>query len=157
MNLVLYCIILSRKPESIPSHRIKDIIPLHSFFSCDYIKSSVTSGMAHMQTLSRRIRKFYECIKFRFLIFVFCMKSRLFFPAFLPLFFYMFRTVFFKNFFHDLSLHSLNFISIIFPNHKVLLFLWKICAILHLYNRALSMNRTSFFQNSKEQFLLPTI
>ena len=55
MNLVFYCVILSRETKSIKADRIQNIISFHSSFSCDNVNSSETSRMSYVQTLTRWI------------------------------------------------------------------------------------------------------
>ena len=79
--------IFRRKPERIPSHRIQNVIPLHAALPCDDVKRSIGAGMAYVQTVRRRIRKLYERIIFRSVVFVPADERLLILPDFLPLFF----------------------------------------------------------------------
>ena len=84
MNVVFNSVIFRGESERVPSHGIKDVITLHSSFSRHNIKRRIGPWMAYMQSLSRRIGKFNQCVIFWFGV-VFRGLKRLFIvPDFLP-------------------------------------------------------------------------
>ena len=89
MNMVLNRIILRRQAESVPAHRIKDIISLHPSLSGYNVKRRIRSRMSHMKSLSRRIREFYQRIIFRSGIIVRSLKRLLVIPHLLPFCFHL--------------------------------------------------------------------
>ncbi len=93
VNMIFNCKIFSGKSESIPSHRIKNIIALKSFLSCYNIKRSIRTGMTNMKPLSAWIREFYKTIEFRKRIIILCSKSILTVPHILPFRFNLFKIV----------------------------------------------------------------
>ncbi len=84
MNMVFDSVIFRGEPERVPSHGIKDIISLHSSFSRHNIKRRVGPWMAYVQSLSRRIGKFHQCVIFRFGVIVRGLKRLFLVPDSLP-------------------------------------------------------------------------
>ena len=66
MLVVLDGKLLCRQAESIPTHRVKNIKALHSLHTGNDIGCSITFWMAHMKSLSRRIREHVENVIFWF-------------------------------------------------------------------------------------------
>ncbi len=84
MDMIFDRIVFRRQSESVPSHRIKYVISLHSSFSCYDIQRRIRSRMPYMKPLSRRIRKLYKGIIFGFGIVVRSCKRFLLIPYSLP-------------------------------------------------------------------------
>ena len=104
MNLVFDRVIFGRKAERIPSDREQHVIALHPAFSGDNVHRRVRSWMSDVEPVSRRVREFYQPVKFLFLMVDHRFKRFFSFPDFLPFCFDFSRPVF-KNFF--LQGHSL--------------------------------------------------
>ncbi len=98
MNFILNCVVLGRETKCIPSHRIKNIIPLHTALSCYNIKSGIRSWMTYMKALSGRIRELNQRIVLRLRIIGTGYKCLLLIPDILPFFLNLFRIVIFTHF-----------------------------------------------------------
>ena len=84
MDLIFDRVILCRKPERIPPHRVENIVPLHSALARDNVKRRVRPWMAHMKPLTRRIRKFHQRIILRLCKIIGGRKRPLLIPDILP-------------------------------------------------------------------------
>ena len=93
MDLILDRIILRRKPESIPAHRIQYIIPLHPPFPRHNIQCRIWTRMPHMKPLPGWIRKLYQGIILWFTVITGSLERFFILPYFLPLFFDLVRII----------------------------------------------------------------
>src|SRR6202140_1020110 len=59
-------ILLGRKTECVPAHRMENVEAAHPLVTRDDIGGGVTFRMSDMQTRAARIRKHVEDVKFRF-------------------------------------------------------------------------------------------
>ncbi|CCZ19758.1 putative uncharacterized protein [Candidatus Apopatosoma intestinale] len=84
MHFILYRIIFRRQTESVPAHREKHIIALHSLLTCHYVHRRIGARMPYMQSLTGGIRKFDKRIVFRLALVYLNMESLLVVPDFLP-------------------------------------------------------------------------
>ena len=82
---MLDCGIFGRKTKGIPAHRMKHVITVHYFKTRHYIADGIIADMPHMQ-ISRRIRKHFQAIIFRFRRILAHPINSFFFPIILPFF-----------------------------------------------------------------------
>ena len=87
VDMVFDCKVFGGKTESVPTHRIEDIIALHSLFSGNDIQSGVGTGMSYMKSLSGRIGEFNKSVEFGLGVIGGCGIGFLFVPDVLPLLF----------------------------------------------------------------------
>ncbi len=78
-------IILGGQAETVETHGKKDVVPLHPFFPGQNIQSGVGTGMAHVETVPRRIGKFHQAVEFLLFREVHCPEGTMVLPVFLPL------------------------------------------------------------------------
>ena len=62
MNAHLDGIVFRRKAEGIPSHRMHDIMALQQFITAPDIRDDITSPMAYMEAVPRRIREHIQAV-----------------------------------------------------------------------------------------------
>ena len=86
MNVVLDGEILGGQRESVPEHRIKHIVALHTTLAADDVKGSVRTGMSYVQTRARRIGEFHQRVKFGLGMVYLGVKTAAFLPFVLPFF-----------------------------------------------------------------------
>ncbi len=89
MDMVLDSVVLRGQAEGVPAHGIQYIIALHPALSGHNVQCRVRSGVAHMESLSRRIGKLYKRIVFRFRIIVGCPEGLFPVPDSLPFLFHL--------------------------------------------------------------------
>ena len=85
MNLMLDGIVFSRQTECIPTHREQNIIAFHSPLSGNDIHCGIRSWVSDVQTLTRWVREFDQCIELRFCIIILCVERVMLRPIPLPL------------------------------------------------------------------------
>ena len=89
----LYRCVLCRQTESVKTYRIKHVVSQHFFVSGINVCNSKSIPVPHMQ-IAGRIRKLNQNIVIIFTIHLIrCLVYFVFFPIFLPLFFYFFVIV----------------------------------------------------------------
>ena len=86
MDVIFIGIVFGGQAKSIETDGKQHVIVLHPFFTADDVHSGKWPGVAHMQTLSRGVRKFNESVKFGTLISGDCGEWLFLAPFILPLF-----------------------------------------------------------------------
>ena len=81
----LYGILLGRKTECVPSHRMQDIEALHALVAAKNVGSRITFGVADMQSRTGRIRKHIKAVELFACLGVIRLESLVFEPVLLPL------------------------------------------------------------------------
>ena len=91
MNPRFYGIIFRRQSERVKAHRVQNIIPVHTQKTAVNVRGGIAFRVPHMKPVARRIRKHIQYVGapvFRKTGILGRLKSLIFFPIFLPFFFY---------------------------------------------------------------------
>src|SRR5699024_4387950 len=80
-------ILLCRQSESVPSHRMKDVITLHAFHTRHYVCRRVTFRVSNVKSGTGWIREHIQRVKLLLVIFFFSFECFILFPQVLPLLF----------------------------------------------------------------------
>ena len=78
-------VVLCRKAERIPSHRMDQIISLEHLVTAPHIRDYIASPVSHMQSVAGRIREHIQTVVFRLLAVIDI--YRVFFPDLTPFLF----------------------------------------------------------------------
>ena len=98
VDVILNCVILRGKSESVPAHGIEHVVALHSSLPCHNVKRRVRSRMPHVKPLSRRIRELNQRIIFRLGIIVRGFERLFVIPDLLPFALYFSVIVWYRHF-----------------------------------------------------------
>src|SRR3989339_83080 len=88
VNIIFYSRVFRRKPESVPTHRMQDVVTLHFLISGNHISYDIVFTMSHMKTAAGRVREHHKNIIFLFFREILCFKKPFTFPVSLPLLIY---------------------------------------------------------------------
>ena len=77
-------ILLSRKSESIPTHRMQHIEAFAAFVTANDVGGGITFGMTYVQSGSGWVREHIETVKFGFRKIVCCLETLVVGPELLP-------------------------------------------------------------------------
>src|SRR3989339_430556 len=88
VNIIFYSRVFRRKPESVPTHRMQDVVTLHFLISGNHISYDIVFTMSHMKTAAGRGREHHKNIIFLFFREILCFKKPFTFPVSLPLLIY---------------------------------------------------------------------